>query len=286
MVLELRRVLMRCAVLGSPIAHSLSPVLHRAAYDALGVEGWRYDAYDVDETRLRPFIDGLDHTWRGLSLTRPLKRAILPLLDALGETARVAGVVNTVLFEPDGRRTGENTDIPGLVNALRGAGVDQVESAVIAGAGATATSAVLALHRLGVREVLVLARAPSRAGELQELADRLGVRLRVQSLTGVRDASADLLVSTLPPGASPAALAGVAPVVFDVSYRPWPTALVEAASRHGAMTLGGLDLLVHQAALQVEDMLDVPDAPLEAMKAAGLVAIADSGNQRDRRSVR
>jgi shikimate dehydrogenase len=296
MVFELRRVLMRCAVLGSPISHSLSPVLHRAAYDALGVTGWRYDAYEVDETRLRSFVDGLDRTWRGLSLTRPLKRAILPLLDELGETARVAGVVNTVLIEPDGQRIGDNTDTPGLVNALRVVGVDRAGSAVIAGAGATAASAVLALHRLGVREILVLARAPGSAAALHELAGRLGMRLRVQNLTAVGDASADLLISTLPAEASPAALARVAPVVFDVVYRPWPTPLVEAASRHGAVTLGGLDLLVHQAALQVEAMLDVPVAPLEQMKAAGRRALGDprprgsgptpSGNPRDRRSVR
>jgi shikimate dehydrogenase len=276
---------MRCAVLGSPIAHSLSPVLHRAAYDALGVTGWRYDAYDVDETRLQPFVEGLDNTWRGLSLTRPLKRAILPMLDELAETAAVTGVVNTVLFEPDGQRTGDNTDTPGLVNALRGVGVERAESAVIAGAGATAASAVLAMHQLGVRHIVVLARAPGRAEALQELAGRLGMRLRVLNLTGVRDTSADLLISTLPARASPAALARVAPVVFDVVYRPWPTPLVDAAARRGAVTLGGLDLLVHQAALQVEDMVNVPVAPLEAMQSAGRRALADSGNPRDRRNV-
>ena len=272
---------MRCAVLGSPIAHSLSPVLHRAAYDALGVTGWRYDAYDVDEVRLPAFVDGLDHRWRGLSLTMPLKRAILPLLDEVRETARIVGVVNTVLIDPAGRRTGENTDTPGMVNALHGAGVDRVESAVVAGAGATAASAVLALHRLGVREILLLARAPGRTAAMRELASRLGVRLRVQELTEFGRTTADLLVSTLPAQASPAALAGVAPVVFDVAYRPWPTPLVEAAAQHGALTLGGLDLLVHQAALQVEAMLEVPVAPLEQMRVAGRLALAESGNQPD-----
>jgi shikimate dehydrogenase len=272
---------MRCAVLGSPIAHSLSPVLHRAAYDALGVTGWCYDAYDVDETRLRPFIDGLDNTWRGLSLTMPLKRAILPLLDEVRETARVAGVVNTVLIEPDGRRTGDNTDTPGLVNALHGAGVERVESAVVAGAGATAASAVLALHRLGASEILLLARSPGKAAAVQELASRLGVPLWVREITGFGNASADLLVSTLPAEASPASLAAVAPVVLDVVYRPRPTPLVEAAARHGALTLDGLDLLVHQAALQVEAMLEVPVAPLAQMMVVGRLALAESGNQPD-----
>jgi shikimate dehydrogenase len=275
MVFELRRVLMRCAVLGSPIAHSLSPVLHRAAYDALGVSGWRYDAYDVDEARLASFVDSLDSTWRGLSLTRPLKRAILPLLDDVGETARVAGVVNTVLLGPDGRRTGDNTDTPGLVNALRAGGVDRIESAVIAGAGATAASGVVALHRLGVRKILVLARAPERTTSVLELAKRLEVEVRVQDLIRDGEASADLLLSTVPAKAGPAALASVAPVVFDVVYQPWPSPLVEAASACGALTLDGLDLLVHQAALQVEAMLDVPAAPLEHMMTAGRRALAE-----------
>jgi shikimate dehydrogenase len=273
-------MLMRCAVLGSPIAHSLSPVLHRAAYDALGVTGWRYDAYDVDQTRLRPFMESLDPTWRGLSLTMPLKRAILPLLDDVRETARIAGVANTVLIDPAGRRTGENTDTPGFVNALRGAGVDRVRSAVIAGAGATAASAVLALARLRVHEILLLARAPERATGVQDLASRLGVRLRVLELAAFGNPSADLLVSTLPAEVSPAALAGVAPVVFDVVYRPWPTPLVEAATQRGALTLGGLDLLVHQAALQVAAMLEVRVAPLDQMMVAGRLALADQATSR------
>jgi shikimate dehydrogenase len=273
-------MLMRCAVLGSPIAHSLSPVLHRAAYDALGVTGWSYDAYEVDQTRLRPFIESLDQTWRGLSLTMPLKRAILPLLDDVRETARIAGVANTVLIDPAGRLTGENTDTPGLVNALHAAGVDRVESAVVVGAGATAASAVLALHRLGVHEILLLARTPAKAAGVQELASRLGVRLRVVKLAVLGHASADLLVSTLPAHASPAGLAGVAPVVFDVVYRPWPTPLVEAAAQRGSLTLGGLDLLVHQAALQVEAMLEVRVAPLEQMMVAGRLALADQATSR------
>jgi shikimate dehydrogenase len=269
---------MRCAVLGSPIAHSLSPVLHRAAYDALGVTGWRYDAYDVDEARLRAFVDGLDHTWRGLSLTRPLKRAILPLLDELGETARVAGVVNTVLLHSGGQRSGENTDTPGMVNALRATGVDRIATAVVVGAGATAASALVALHQMGVRKIVILARAPEKATIVQGLGQRLGIQVRVQELAAMGAASADLLLSTVPAHASVAGLAGVAPVVFDVVYQPWPSPLVEAASARGAVTVDGLDLLVHQAALQVEAMLDVPVAPLEQMMAAGRQALADPGN--------
>ncbi|MGH3344386.1 MAG: shikimate dehydrogenase family protein, partial [Carbonactinosporaceae bacterium] len=123
----------RAAVLGSPVVHSLSPELHRAAYAALGL-AWRYDAIEVDEQRLPAFLDGLDETWAGLSLTMPLKRAVIPLLDEVSEIARDVAAVNTVIFGPAAggrRRTGDNTDVPGMVAALRERGVRQVASAAV-----------------------------------------------------------------------------------------------------------------------------------------------------------
>ena len=107
----------RCAVLGSPIAHSLSPVLHRAAYDALGLD-WSYDAVEVSEDGLPGFLDGLDGSWRGLSLTMPLKRTVVPLLDEMSARAAQARAANTVVLDA-GRRVGHNTDIPGAVAAIR-----------------------------------------------------------------------------------------------------------------------------------------------------------------------
>ena len=112
----------RAAVLGSPVGHSLSPVLHQAAYRALNLNGWRYDAYQVDEAALPAFLSGLSPEagrWAGLSLTMPLKRAVIPLLDQISDTAASVEAVNTVVFHPDGRRLGENTDIPGMLAALR-----------------------------------------------------------------------------------------------------------------------------------------------------------------------
>lgn len=109
----------RAAVLGSPIAHSLSPVLHRAAYAELGLDDWSYDRFEVDEAGLPGFVGELDDSWAGLSLTMPLKRAIIPLLDEISDTAASVEAVNTVVFREDGRRVGDNTDIPGMIAALR-----------------------------------------------------------------------------------------------------------------------------------------------------------------------
>src|SRR4051794_9505257 len=153
----------RCAVLGSPIAHSLSPVLHRAAYVDLGLD-WSYDAVEVAEDRLAAFLDGLDAEWRGLSLTMPLKRAVLPLLDHVEEGAARAGGANTVLLGA-GRRVGHNTDVPGAVAALRERGVMSVDSATVLGGGATAASVLLALADLGCRDATVVVRAIGRAEE-------------------------------------------------------------------------------------------------------------------------
>src|SRR4051794_31368341 len=127
----------RCAVLGSPIGHSLSPLLHRTAYDVLGLAGWTYDAVEVDEAGLGDFLVGLDDTWRGLSLTMPLKRTVLPLLDSVSPVAEAAGAVNTVLIG-DAGRIGDNTDVPGAVAALRERYTGPVSTAVVVGAGATA----------------------------------------------------------------------------------------------------------------------------------------------------
>jgi shikimate dehydrogenase len=277
----------RCAVLGSPIAHSLSPVLHRAAYDVLGLD-WVYEAHDVTADRLPGFLDGLDASWRGLSLTMPLKRAVLPLLDETGPAAELSGAVNTVLLH-EGRRTGHNTDIPGAVAALRERYDGPLERAVILGGGATATSTLLALADLGCRHVTLLVRAAARAEEIVRAAARHPSRPRVEvrhlgpepPAVGVPvDVPVDVVVSTIPAAAQTpgvVALADAARVVFDVVYDPWPTPLAVRARREGQVLVGGLDLLVHQAVVQVELMTGSSPAPLAAMRAAGESALAARG---------
>ena len=268
----------RAAVLGSPIAHSLSPVLHRAAYAELGLAHWSYDRFEVDEAALPGFLDGLDGSWAGLSLTMPLKRAILPLLDGISDTAASVEAVNTVVFTDDGRRIGDNTDIPGMIAALRERGVDKVDSAAVLGAGATASSALSALSRICTGPVTAYVRSAARADEMRGWGKRLGVEVHIADWAEADLAlRAPLVIATTPAGATDDLAAEVPErpgTLFDVLYEPWPTALAAAWSARGAAVVGGLDLLVHQAVLQVEQMTGRAPAPLAAMRAAGEQALA------------
>ncbi|MEU0251663.1 shikimate dehydrogenase [Streptomyces sp. NPDC006184] len=268
----------RAAVLGSPIAHSLSPVLHRAAYDALGLTGWSYDSFEVDEAALPGFLDRLGPEWAGLSLTMPLKRAVMPLLDEVSETAASVDAVNTVVFAEDGRRIGDNTDIPGMVAALREHGIEQVDSAAILGAGATASSALAALARVCTGEVVAYVRSAARAAEMRQWGERLDVEVRTADWADAAEAlRAPLVIATTPAGTTDALAAAVPErpaTLFDVLYEPWPTELAARWSMFGGAVVSGLDLLVHQAVLQVERMTGRAPAPVEAMRRAGEHALA------------
>ncbi|CAL9388353.1 MULTISPECIES: shikimate dehydrogenase [Streptomyces] len=269
----------RAAVLGSPIAHSLSPVLHRTAYRELGLDGWSYDRFEVDEAGLPGFFDTLGSEWAGLSLTMPLKRAVIPLLDGISETAASVDAVNTVVLTEDGRRTGDNTDIPGMVAALREHGIDKVEAAAILGAGATASSALAALARVCPGEITVYVRSEARAAEMRRWAERLDVAVRIADWADAEQAlRAPLVISTTPAGVTDALARSVPErpaALFDVLYDPWPTVLAARWSAYGGAVVSGLDLLVHQAVLQVEQMTGLAPAPLDAMRKAGERALAD-----------
>jgi shikimate dehydrogenase len=287
----------RCAVLGSPIAHSLSPVLHRAAYGALDLD-WSYDAIEVSEAALPGFLASLDGSWVGLSLTMPLKRAAIPLMDDLSPVARLAGAVNTVLFTPEGT-VGDNTDVPGMLAALGTAlGAKEPGTVAMLGGGATASSALAVLSKLDVGEVTVYVRSEVRATGVRETRDRLGMAVHLRPWSEVADAStADLLISTVPAAATHVlatwllaretggdlGAVEIVPqprVLFDVAYDPWPTPLAAAWTEAGGRVVCGLDLLVQQAALQVELMSGLRPAPLEAMRAAGEGALAARRRQR------
>ncbi|MHA6764568.1 shikimate dehydrogenase [Streptacidiphilus sp. PAMC 29251] len=272
---------MRAAVLGSPIAHSLSPVLHRSAYAALGLTEWRYDRFEVAESGMAGFLKELDvpgEGWAGLSLTMPLKRVVIPLLDQVSDTALAVDAVNTVLFHPDGRRTGANTDVPGLVAALRERGVDTVDSAAVLGAGATASSALAALGQVCTGEITAYVRSPERAAQMRDLGERIGVKVATAPWERAAEAfRTPLTVSTTTVGATDH-LADAVPqspgALFDVLYHPWPTVLAAAWARRGGTVLGGLDLLVHQALLQCQLFTGITPGPLAAMRAAGEAALA------------
>ena len=255
---------MRAAVLGSPVAHSLSPALHTAAYAALGLAGWRYDRHECDEAALPGFVAGLGPEWAGLSLTMPLKRAALEVADEVAPLAAATGAANTLVLR-DGRRVAHNTDVAGIVAALDG--VPRGGRAVVLGAGGTAQAALAALRDLGIDDVTVLVRDAARTGELRAAAERLGVAPRVVAgLPGGAGAvmdGADVVVSTLPRGGADGLVAR-AGVVLDVVYSPWPTAFAAAAT---GRVVSGLEMLLHQAVAQVELMTGKP-GPVEAMRAA------------------
>jgi shikimate dehydrogenase len=298
----------RAAVLGSPIAHSLSPVLHTAGYQALGLSGWTHEAIECDEQGLAAFVDFLSPEWAGLSLTMPLKRAVLPMLDDAEPLATEVGAANTVLLR-DGKRLGYNTDVPGMVTALRQAGITSGRGAVILGSGATASSALAALRELGATDVAVAVRSRPRAEPLRIVAGRLGLDVRLVDLeadlgvstgAGVRSGAGRsagggrgglgqvrwrLLISTIPAVGAAAVASQIragavqADAVFDVGYDPWPTALAEAAASGGQTVISGYELLVNQAVGQFE-LMTGREAPAAAMRAAGLAELKRRRNIR------
>ncbi|MFD4986825.1 shikimate dehydrogenase [Streptomyces sp. NPDC058374] len=268
----------RAAVLGKPVDHSLSPVLHRAAYAELGLDGWSYDRYETDEAQLRGFVAGLGPEWAGLSLTMPLKRAALALCETATPVARSVEAVNTLVRDADGGWHGDNTDVPGLVAALRERGVEKAPEAAVLGAGATASSALAALASIGAEQVAVYVRSEARAEEVREWGRRLGVEAAARPWERAAEAlHLPLVIATTPAGAADALAAEVPErpgTLFDVLYEPWPTPLAARWAERGGTVLGGLDLLVHQAVLQVERMTGTAPAPLAAMRTAGTAALA------------
>ncbi|MGD8194753.1 shikimate dehydrogenase [Herbiconiux sp. P18] len=280
----------RLAVLGSPIAHSRSPLLHRTAYAALGLP-WSYDAQDVTGERLPGFVDRLTPEWRGLSLTMPLKEQILPLLDSIDTVARTSGAVNTVLVDwADGCRTlaGFNTDVYGLRQALERAGITTARRVMVIGGGATARSAVVAAAQSGAEHVDVVLRSPEKAGGVVETARAAGVSSDVVALDDqrMRGLEPDLTISTLPGGVGAAAhftdaAAPRSSTLLDVAYHPWPSELASVWDAAGSAAVPGLAMLAHQAVAQIRVFVHGdPLLPLDGedrVTAAMLVAIGLDG---------
>ncbi len=258
---------LRAAVLGHPIAHSKSPTLHRAAYGLLGVD-MDYGSFDLTEEQLPGFASRVrsEPGWRGLSVTMPLKAAFVPLVDRLEGLAATLGVLNTVVVE---ERTGTpvlvgyNTDVAGITEAFRHAGLARAHDPVVVGAGNTALAAVAALRELGADHIEFLVRDSSRSAEAAALAERLGLAVSVSTIDAGagRLSAADAVVSTLPPRAADglagrlaegaAAPDGVRQVLLDVAYEPWPSSLSAAWEARGGRVLHGLEMLIYQAVEQI-----------------------------------
>ncbi|GAA6526648.1 shikimate dehydrogenase [Intrasporangium sp. DVR] len=266
----------RCAVWGSPIRHSLSPVLHRAAYAALGLRTWSYERRDVDEHGFARAFAELDESWRGLSLTMPLKEVGLAAADLVAGTAADTGAANTLVRGSEGW-TAHNTDVHGIAVALREAGCGATTHALVVGSGATARSAVAALATSGTRRITFMVRDRARSATVEQ-ARRAGFEVDEVPMGHWR--LADVVISTVPP----AAIAGLdgfprplpgdrTRTLLDVVYGEGSTPLEGAAAAAGWTVQHGTVMLLHQATEQVRLMTGRP-APLEAMRSALEAALA------------
>ncbi|MSS11991.1 shikimate dehydrogenase [Bifidobacterium tsurumiense] len=279
--MALQETVQRCAVLGQPIAHSLSPVLHMAAYQALGLQDWVYDRREVSQEQLPSFLRQLDANWRGLSLTMPLKQTILPfghLRDAWSQELRVA---NTAVFDWNIENKPKinlyNTDVEGIVRAFEHAwqqyealpsasmaiSSEHSSRAAIIGNGNTASSAVAACTAMtqhGISSITVLARHPDKNPFISEIAARHGMQCEVVPLAQACEVltSSAVVISTLPahaadPIADALTSSGVkcAGSLLDVAYDPRPSRLLTAWESCGGLGIGGEEMLLYQAIKQV-----------------------------------
>lgn len=285
------------AVVGSPVAHSLSPAMHNAAYHELGLTHWRYGRRELSVAEFPAFLAGRDDRWRGLSLTMPLKEMVFAAEIGgqieLSTLAYATGSANTLVRRAAGRWIGDNTDVHGVVEALSVAvPAGEAGEALVLGSGATARSVLAAVRRMGVRVVELAVRDSARPPTVT-LAAALGLTLGVSPLSeaAARVLAAPLVVSTLPPaGAAPVAAAvaelaartaappldpGRSPrVLLDVVYAGWPTPLARAYAATGGQVVSGFEMLLHQGGEQVRLMTGLRP-PLEVMRAAGLRAMKD-----------
>ena len=314
----------RCAVLGQPIAHSLSPVLHTAAYRALGLEQWRYDKREVGEEGLDAFLKTLDPTWAGLSLTMPLKKTIQPYGVPSNRWAKELEVANTAVFDwtkaaadadgswPHGKPEIKlyNTDVIGIVLAFGHAlghalGQSQSEGssntiggsqALVIGNGNTAASAVAACTMMpGIEHIVVAARHPGKNPSLRQVAGKFidapeplreivlddaqtlcheleESSIVINTIPGhAADHVAAVLADALASNAQAGALCGA---LLDVVYDPRPTKLMQVWREGGGTALGGEEMLLYQALVQVllmtgiwtTDRLSERDDPLLAVE--------------------
>ncbi len=261
----------RAAVLGKPIAHSLSPVIHNAGYAAAGLSDWTYGRHGCGEAELRAFVAGLGPDWVGLSLTMPLKEEALRVAGGASARATAIGAANTLVRRDDGWWA-DNTDAPGMVDALRWGGLETAERVVVLGAGGTARAALAAAAVLGASSVTVYARRAAAIAELAPVAEAFGVRLQGADWSHADSAGqADVVIATVPKGVADPLAQRIAwrpaTVLFDAIYDPWPTPLAAAAAAAGCRIVSGLDLLLAQAVHQFELFTGIA-APVAAMRDA------------------
>lgn len=265
---------LKAAVLGSPISHSLSPTLHRAAYEALGLD-IEYTAIETPTEMLAQRIAELDDNTLGYSLTMPLKRDVLSLVNNHSRLVIQTGCANTVYRNEDQKWALENTDVFGIVQTILQAGLSHIKSACIIGSGATAGSALIALSELGVERVTCYARNQAAFLLLRSQSESLGVDFQAVTLENEKEVvlSGDLVISTVPSSAQKQIIDMFAvdqghSVLLDIAYNPWPSELASYWELHGGgPVLSGVDMLLWQACAQVE-LFTGEKAPVEVMRAS------------------
>jgi shikimate dehydrogenase len=263
----------KAAVLGKPISHSLSPVIHNAGFAAAGLDGWSYVAIECAEAELAALLAGLGPEWAGLSLTMPLKEEALRLAASATSVARATGAANTLVRAENGTWHADNTDVYGMVRVLRAAGLRAAPAVTVLGGGGTARAALGAAAELGAASVTVVTRRPAARDDLRPAASALGLEFTGREWADAAACfDADAVISTVPKGAADHLAAEVTwrpgTVLFDAIYDPWPTPLAASATRADIPVISGLDLLLAQALSQFEQFTGVTPAPEEAMREA------------------
>jgi shikimate dehydrogenase len=262
----------RVGLLGWPVAHSVSPAMHNAAFRALGMDGWTYDPLPVRPGELGGRIRGLvENGYAGFNVTVPHKRAVLtlPLVRRVMPEAGAIGAANTLIVQRDGMLAAANTDAPGFLADLRAQGIDPAGMrCLVLGTGGAARAVAYALRKSGVRGITFVSRAP---------AERTGA-IGYDALDGI---AADLVVNCTPVGMHPGVDASPWPPdapwprgasLVDLVYNPPVTRLMQQARAAGAWATGGLGMLVRQGALSFE-MWTGQQPPLDVMAEAARAAL-------------
>ncbi len=244
--------MIKAGVLGSPISHSLSPILHRAVYAELGLAA-SYEAIEVRAGGLKNFLDSLDNSWTGFSLTMPLKEEVLKLASVINPIAQKIRSANTLYKGADGW-SATSTDITGFKEALAANSITKMGSVLVIGAGATARAVVGACDLI-TEEITVMSRNPARISEMSNCATKAKLDFITWGQTPLIS-QVDLVVNTTPKLVADS-LAGQLSAkphgtLFEVLYEPWPTALLARWRTLGSNSIDGLELLIHQGIDQIE----------------------------------
>ncbi len=255
------------AIIGNPVAQSLGPKIHNAVFESLNVN-WLYLAFLVESGKVRNAIDAMTTLGIvGYSVTMPHKIEVAKIVSEIGEVDEIVKLTksaNTVLLRPDGTIFATNTDGQGACNAIESASTQKIAKSrvVVIGAGGTASAVVYALIKNGAGEVVIINRTAERAEQIAKNYDNC----RVGREISVEVNQAQIIINATPVGFNPTGtkmhgtdqspidvkLIGASHTVLDAVYRPLETGLLRAAKKAGAQTVDGVEMLVHQAALQQE----------------------------------